>query len=78
MIHFSHLREVIALTQTEPIINYMSFSAPLFDQLGSKGVHSIWSILRFAQNVTYRFKNKIIKKFEKVFLIKVLSIARIF
>lgn len=67
---FSHLREVIALTQNEPItINYMSFSAPLFDRLTQKAF-TLYGQFRFAQNATYRFKNKIIKKYGESFFDK--------
>ena len=65
---FSHLREVIALTQNEPItINYMSFSAPKFDNL-TKKAFTLYGQFRFAQNATHRFKLKVIKKYGENFL----------
>lgn len=60
---FSHLREVIALTQSEPItINYLSFSAPSFDDLSQKAF-ALYGQFRFAQNATQIFKHKATKKY---------------
>lgn len=60
---FSHQREVIALTQSEPItINYTSFSAPQLDQLIQKAF-SLYGQFRFSRNAVKRFRSEVLKTY---------------